>query len=321
MTPIFDTCSFVPTPEILQQWFEVISKSRAYMRVFWKGFAYWADLDRRQYFDLIEGQKHEQAVAVLAERISHVRSMTSAQFVRQMDEANVETSVIHNYDCETFLKVKPLPFEYHAEIARRHPGRFKLLAGVDPLKGRRAVDMLAHAVNALGYHGLVVVPFRHGVPADHEVFKPLYRECIRLGVPVWIHSTTNWDPAFPIDLSSPRVIDRLAIEFQDLRIMAGHAGWPWVLEMVTVAWRHPNVTVEFSAFQPKSLAQPGFGFEPLLQFGLGPLRNKIMVGSTWNLVQLPLADIYAQVRALPGVTEDTADRWIYTNARAQFERS
>ena len=49
MTPIIDSCSFVPTSETLRHWFAIISKSRSYLRVFWKGFAHWAALSKSEY--------------------------------------------------------------------------------------------------------------------------------------------------------------------------------------------------------------------------------------------------------------------------------
>ncbi len=318
MTPVVDTCSFVPTSEMLRQWFTVISRSKSYLRVFWQGFAHWSALSKREYFDVLESRSHDQAVAYFADRISQARAISPQEFVNRMDEANVRTAVIHNGDYQTYLGVDPLPFEYHAELAHRFPGRFCLLAGVDPLKGRQAVEMFDRCVKELGYKGLLVIPFRHGVSALDEAFKPLYRRCQELGAPVWIHSTTNWDPKFPIDLSSPRVIDRLAIEFPEMTILAGHAGWPWVLEMVTVAWRHPNVYLEVSAFRPQNMAEAGYGFESLLYFGNGPIQNKVTFGSTWNLLNLPMQQIFQEVRDLP-ITPQIADKWLHHNAAKAFK--
>lgn len=314
-----DTCGFLPTREILVQWFQIISASESYLKVFAKGFAHWCGLTRQEYFAIVNGNSHERARAILAELVATARSTSAAEFVAQMDAAGVEAAVIHNADCASTLGVAHLPYEHTAEIARRFPGRFLMLAGIDPFAGRQSVDTLGRCVRELGYAGLLVVPFRNGVPADHDVFKPLYALCQELGVPAWIHSTNNWDPRYPTDFSHPRIIDRIAIEFPDLKVMAGHAGWPWVMEMVTTAWRHPHVYVEFSAFHPRSLAQPAFGFEPLLHFGKGPLRDKIMFGSTWNLLNEPMETILEQVRALPGVTPELADKWLHGNAARLFD--
>ncbi len=313
-----DSCSFLPTREILVQWFQIVSASEAYLKVFWKGFAHWAGLTKDQYFAIVNGNTGERARAILADHVATARSTSAQEFVAQMDAAGIEAAVIHNSDCSTTLGVPHLPYDHTAEIARRFPGRFLMLAGIDPFQGQESVNTLGRCVRELGYAGLLVVPFRNGVPADHEVFKPLYALCQELGVPAWIHSTNNWDPRYPSDFSHPRIIDRIAIEFPALKIMAGHAGWPWVMEMVTTAWRHPNVYVEFSAFHPRSLAEPGFGFAPLLHFGKGPLQNKIMFGSTWNMLNEPMETILGQVRSLPGVTPELAEKWLHGNAARLF---
>jgi predicted TIM-barrel fold metal-dependent hydrolase len=319
MTGVVDTCSFVPTRETLRQWFEAISKSRAYLRVFANGFAYWSNLTREDYLTVLAERPYEEAVSHLADRIADFGEGTVDQFVRQMDGGGVQTSVIHNGDYETHLGVKPLPFEYHAEMARKHPGRFKLLAGVDPLK-KDCVDTFRRCIDELGYEGLMVVAFRHGLSPIDDAFTPLYEICQERGLPAWIHSTGNWDPTCPINASSPREIDRVAIRHPALKIMAGHAGWPWVLEMVHVAWRHPNVFLEVSAFRPKSMADPAYGFDSLLKFGAGPLQDKIMFGSTWNMLNMPLGKIFDEVRNLPGVTPALAEKWLTRNAINIFEK-
>jgi predicted TIM-barrel fold metal-dependent hydrolase len=102
-----------------------------------------------------------------------------------------------------------------------------------------------------------------------------------------------------------------------MTILAGHAGWPWVLEMVTVAWRHPNVFVEVSAFRPQNMSEPGYGFESLVYFGKGPLQDKVMFGSTWNLLNLPMRQIFDEVRGLP-IPPRVADKWLHHNAARIF---
>lgn len=314
-----DTCSFLPTAEVLLQWFQIISKSESYLKVFWKGFAYWAGLSKEEYFAILNSNTHEAARAALAQHVMSARSVTVEQFVADMDASDIQAAVLHNSDCSTSLGVPPIPYEHQAEIAKRFPSRFLLLAGIDPLQGKRSVETLRYCLRDLEYAGLLVVPFRSGIPADDDAFKPLYSLCQEEGAPVWIHSTNNWDPKYPTDFSNPRVIDRVAIAYPELKLMAGHAGWPWVLEMVAVAWRHPNVHIEVSAFHPRSLASPGFGFEPLLRFGAGPLQNKLMFGSTWNLLNEPMGEILEHVRDLPGVTPELADKWLHGNAERFFE--
>jgi predicted TIM-barrel fold metal-dependent hydrolase len=56
-------------------------------------------------------------------------------------------------DDETVSGVKPISHEYVAEMVRRYPGVFIGFAGVDPWKGKMAIDELERAVKDLGLRG------------------------------------------------------------------------------------------------------------------------------------------------------------------------
>jgi hypothetical protein len=49
------------------------------------------------------------------------------------------------------------------------------------------------------------------------------------------------------------IVDRVAIDFPDLKINLSHTGWPWVDEWCSMLWRHPNVYGDISAYYPASL--------------------------------------------------------------------
>ncbi|MBW1708005.1 MAG: amidohydrolase family protein [Deltaproteobacteria bacterium] len=47
------------------------------------------------------------------------------------------------------------------------------------------------------------------------------------------------------------MLDDIALYFPELRIVGGHTGWPWVEEMIAMAWKHPNVYIGTSMHLPK----------------------------------------------------------------------
>lgn len=317
---VYDTCGIMPTPEVMGHWFRIISQNEAYLRVFWRGFAHWAELDKAAYFDLFDRLGHKRAVEELCERIATRRTTGVDAFVEVMDENGIGTMVLQNGHYKGALGVDPVPYEYYTEIAQRHPGRFTLLAGIDPTLGAQSVRNLDRCISELGYAGMFVVPFFHRTHAFDECWQPLFKRCEELGAPVWLHSTANWNPEMPYDSSNPGVVDKIAIRYPKLKIMAGHAGWPWVAEMATVAWRHPNVYIEVSAFRPRNMTDPGYGWNPLLYFGKGPLADKIMFGSTWHLLNMPLKALFQEVRDLP-IPPHLAEKWIGTNAARLFAKA
>ena len=145
-----------------------------------------------------------------------------------------------------------------------------------------AVRELEQLVRDRGFRGLSVRPFMIGLPADDRRYYPLYAKCVELDVPVSIHSSANWTTVAVSDLGHPRHIDVVAADFPELKIVMSHAGYPWVLESVLLAWKYPNVYLELAAHRPKYLATPGTGWEPLLRYGhdddprQGPVRHGLV---------------------------------------------
>src|SRR5438876_220596 len=109
------------------------------------------------------------------------------------------------------------------------------------------------------------------------------------------------------------VADVVARDFPELKIVMSHAGYPWVLEAVLLAWKYPNVYLELAAHRPKYLAEPGTGWEPLLRFGQNTIADKVLFGTGWFLLGRPPVDIVAEFRALP-VKPAVMDRWLGGNA-------
>jgi predicted TIM-barrel fold metal-dependent hydrolase len=177
-----------------------------------------------------------------------------------------------------------------------------------------AVRELEHWVRERGFHGLSLRPFMVGLPADDRHYYPLYAKCAELDVPVSIHSSANWSTDVVNDMGHPRHIDPVARDFPELRIVMSHAGYPWVLESVLLAWKYPNVWLELAAHRPRYFAEPGTGWEPLMRYGQSTIADKVLFGTGWFLLGRPPADLVAEFRNLP-VKPGVMERWLGDNAR------
>jgi predicted TIM-barrel fold metal-dependent hydrolase len=228
----------------------------------------------------------------------------------QMDEADVQKALLVAEDFQGTLG-KKVPNESIADGVRMYPDRFLGLASVDPHNGRQAVQELEHAVVDLGMVGLTLWPCFQEIYANDRRYYPLYEKCLELGIFVVVHASINFNSKAKLDLGRPIYLDEVAVDFPELRIVASHAGWPWVLEMIAVAWRHPNVYMEISAMRPKYMAREHSGWGPLLNYGDTILQDRIMFGTSWPL--LPFKRSVDEVRALP-LRESVVDKWLYQNA-------
>lgn len=242
-------------------------------------------------------------------RLSALLDQSLDEFVDGLGDRGV-VAVVRALDAETTAGFK-IANEVVADLVRRYPGSFIGFAGVDPHKGRDAVAELRHSITDLGLKGVNFQLMENRLHADDRKLYPIYELCCELGVPVNLHASFHFVRNVPMDISHPRHLDAVAMDFPQLRIVAAPPGFPWVHELIAVAWRHPNVTIGLAAVRAKLLTKPGSGYEPLLAYGRTLLRDRIVFGSSHPLV--PLDDALADVEALP-VDEDTRHRWLYANA-------
>ena len=230
----------------------------------------------------------------------------------ECDRAGIGLTVIKARDVETTFGGR-VTNEAVAEAVAAHPGRFIGFAGVDPNKAMTAVRELEHAVTHLGLRGLNLQCFENRLAIDDRRMYPLYAKCIELDIPVNIHVGVNFSLKSSPDFGRPEMLDRVLCDFPELRVCAAPPGWPWVQELLSVAWRHPNLWIGLVAMRPKLLNVDHSGYGPLLQYGRTVLKDRMIAGTAWPMQ--PMQRVIAEIRALP-VEPEIADRWLGGNARA-----
>lgn len=231
----------------------------------------------------------------------------------ELDAAGIRVSMITGFDEESTCGRTFVSNEAVAALVDRHPRRFVAFAGVDVMRGADAVRSLRSWVGERGFRGLSLRPFMVGEPASHRAYWPLYAACVELGIPVSIHTSANWTRSRVSDLGHPRHLDEVACAFPDLRIIASHAGYPWILEACLLAWKHPNVHLELGAHRPRYFTAPGAGWEPLMRFGRTTIADKILYGSGAFLIARPYSELTDEIRDLP-LPADVLERWLWRNA-------
>lgn len=230
--------------------------------------------------------------------------------VALLRRAGIERAVVH----------APLPVDVHypnddtARIVAAAPDLFIGFVRVDPSVGEESALEIERGVRELGLRGVTITPFWHGLSCDDPVARPVFEAASGLGVPVWIHTSMNWVKHRPLDLEHPSHIDRLAGQFPDLRIICGHGGWPWVQDLVAVAWRHRHVYVDVSAFRPRNVFQAGAGWEALVYHGARTIRDRLLFGSTWSLLGRSPEEMVEEAWNVPWPAE-VRQAWLHDNGR------
>lgn len=209
-----------------------------------------------------------------------------------------------------------LPNAETGELLRRFPGRFLGLAriSINEHKGMSGVRELERLVRDEGFSALGVSALVDCIPASDRRYYPLYTKAAELGIPVRIYSSMNYANDRPYDLGHPRHLDQVAIDFPELRIIAGLGGWPWINDMVGLLRRHPNLACDTASHHPRYFGTEGSGWEMLLQFGNTLLQDKVMVGFSAEQFGLSIPEMVKLYEALP-LKEAVVEKWLYGNAK------
>jgi hypothetical protein len=165
-----------------------------------------------------------------------------------------------------------------ASIVERFPDRFVGIASVDLYRPMAAIRELRRCINELGFKGLRIVQWLWNLPPTDRRYYPLYAECVHLDVPVCLQ-VGHTGPMCPSEPGRPiPYIDEVALEFPELRIVCGHIGYPWTLEMIAVATKHPNVFIDTSAYIAKRFPAE------LVQYLNKNGRNKVLFGTNYPMI-------------------------------------
>jgi len=231
-------------------------------------------------------------------------------YFKAYDEVDARYVLIHGKDVETTFGVK-IRNEDVAAFCKKYGARYIGFAGVDPHKGFKAIQELDHAVKNLGLRGLNLQCFEHCIPINDKKMYPLYAKCIELDIPVALHASINFSTKTLMEHGRPLALDEVMVHFPELKVVAIPPGWPWVQELIGVAWRHKNVSIGLSPVRPKYLEVPESGYGPLVQYGNTVLQDRMIFGSSYPLQ--PIVRTVQETKAL-ALKPEVQKKWLYDNA-------
>ncbi|MDP2728751.1 MAG: amidohydrolase family protein [Dehalococcoidia bacterium] len=202
------------------------------------------------------------------------------------------------------------PTKMIADAVHRYPDVFVGFASVDPNRGKAAEKDLRFWFND-GMKGLKLLPYMQCLyPNDPKTF-PLLELCLEYNVPVVYHlGHCQPVPGFS-KYGQPILLDDVAQKYPDLTIMGAHGGFPWMNEMYSVCWKHPNVYCDFADWNPRYL--PDY----FVKWMDGPLRHKVTFGTGGPV--FPQRRSLEEVYKLP-IRDETKEAVLYGNAERIHEK-
>ncbi len=153
--------------------------------------------------------------------------------INQMDESGVDLAVIHchpEYEDNDSIE----------KAIKRYPERIVGMYVVSPWK-EKAEEILEKAFKEKGFKGLYLDPLRQGFSyTEIKLLYPLFEVCLKYDYPVWCFASADIN-------CNPILIDKIASDFPDLKIILGRMGLQYDnSSAVEIARTHQNVYLETS---------------------------------------------------------------------------
>lgn len=204
--------------------------------------------------------------------------LTPEQYCRKWSVEEIKRMVLEESDTDMLI-AQPLPltdlfhdglspWEECAELARLDPERIVFWGSVNPMEGRRALDLMEVQVKEYGAKAFKFYNTRYdyGQPMpwrmdDPQIAFPAFEKARELGVKlIGVHKGVPLGPQ-PIEHTQTWDMDGAAANFPDLDFVIFHVGLPFLDETCWQLIRHPNLyaslaaTVNFVVRSPRMFAE------------------------------------------------------------------
>jgi predicted TIM-barrel fold metal-dependent hydrolase len=221
---------------------------------------------------------------------------------KEMDAAGVSHAVVVG---RTTASLGSIPNADVAAIVSEHPARFIGVGSADTSDRRRAVAMIEEC-RALGLRMANLEPGVMDPPlhVDDRRLYPVYAHCEDTSMPIVLMAGGGAGP--DITYTAPECLDRMLADFPRLTVVCSHGGWPWVQEVLHVAFRRPNLFL-----CPDMYLYELPGMDDYIRAANGFLRDRMLFGTAYPFCPLP--DYVAWFRALP-LKPDALEAMLWRNA-------
>jgi len=146
-----------------------------------------------------------------------------------------------------------------AKVVESNPDRFMYQPNISPVKFKgvkNTIWELEYWVREKGAKIFKFYPPEDTYINDPDLW-PFYEKAEELGIVLDIHTGFCWVPPGKSKYALPILLDDVARDFPQLKIVAFHMGYPYCDDLNMVAMGHPNVYPCLSLLVPWALSTPG----------------------------------------------------------------
>ncbi|MHC5112220.1 MAG: amidohydrolase family protein [Planctomycetota bacterium] len=139
-----------------------------------------------------------------------------------------------------------LPNELISKYVESDPKSLIGFVGLDPSDPKQATDELRQARDEWGFRGVAVAPAAQDFHPSNSQAMMVYAEAAARNMPILFHTGIYLARETKLEYARPVLLDEVARELPDLKIVIAHMGFPWVSETTTLLSKHENVFAETS---------------------------------------------------------------------------
>jgi predicted TIM-barrel fold metal-dependent hydrolase len=148
-----------------------------------------------------------------------------------------------------------VPNDYVSMIKKKYPDKIIGFASVNPnIRMPRGPDRvvacvkeLERAIKGLDLDGLKLYPtYENWSPDDFGLVGPVYEKAEELDIPVTIHQAWTTISDARMRYAHPYLLDDVARNYKNLKIIVAHFGLPWVDETICLITKNRNMYTDLS---------------------------------------------------------------------------
>ncbi len=186
-----------------------------------------------------------------------------ASLVATLDELGIETVVSL---AQEMARIRDQWLGSNAlarDLQARFPERILAFAGCEPItaKGQFNAENFAQVRELLrtgAVSGLLITPpYGHYAFSDRRAY-PYFQMADELGAPIYVHQGAMFGPPenAPQFRSQLSHVDRVVVDFPNLRLNIEHMAWPWSAELLAIMAHGANVHTDICMLlgRPRMLA-------------------------------------------------------------------
>lgn len=193
--------------------------------------------------------------------------------------------VMFTVDMEAGTGIKRIRNEEIAEAAAENSDIMMAFASIDPHKGKMGALEARNLIEKHGVRGFKFHPPMQNFDPGDRMAWPIYEVINHYKLPAVFHTGhSGMGTGMPggggirLKYGQPILVDDVAVDFPEIRIILAHPGWPWTDEALSMALHKPNIYIDLSGWSPKY-------FPPqIARYANTQLGHKFLFGSDFPLI-------------------------------------